>query len=361
MTMQYESLFEAPASYAANPYTNPEFQNEWESSMETQNEWETNSYSNPELENEWETNAYSNPYSNPEMQNEWETSMEMQNEWETSPYSNPEFENEWETSPYSNPEFENEWETSPYSNPEMNPEGEFFFKKLASFAKKKLLPLAKKMAPNLARTLIGMIPGVGALAGPLAGKLTSALVQEAEMEVSQLESNLFGTNEMEAEVGNSEAAYEGALTEFLAAQAAEASTEAESEAAIAASLPITISIMGGKRALRPVMPVMAQATGRLTQAMRQQGPAGRQLLRTIPTIQRQTVATLKAAARSGQPINSATAIKAMANATNRVLSNPQTVQKAVVRNAMLRQQTAPPSHPRRMNGAPCAKCAAAGR
>ncbi len=347
MTMQYESLFETPATPMANPYSNAEFEHEWEHIMEMQNEWETNPYSNPELTNEWETN----PYSNPEMQNEWETSMEMQNEWET---------NEWETNPYSNPEMQNEWETNPYSNPEMNPEGEFFFKRIAAFAKKRLLPLAKKMAPNLARTLIGMIPGVGALAGPLAGKLTSALLQEAEMEVSQLEANLFGTNEMEAEVGNSEAAYEGALTEFLAAQAAEASTEAESEAAIAASLPITISIMGGKRALRPVMPVMAQATGRLTQAMRQQGPAGRQLLRTIPTIQRQTVATLKAAARSGQPINSATAIKAMANATNRVLSNPQAVQKAVVRNAVLRQQTAPPN-PRRTNAIPCAKCAAAGR
>jgi hypothetical protein len=355
MAMQYESLFETPT----NSYSNAELEHEWEHSMEMQNEWEANPYSNPELENEWETNAYSNSYSNPEFTNEWETSMEMQNEWEANPYGNPELENAWESNPYSNPEFENEWETNPYSNSEMNPEGEFFFKRLASFAKKRLLPLARKMAPNLARTLLGMIPGVGAIAGPLAGKLTSALLQEAEMEVAQLEANFFGTNEAEAEVANHEVAYEAALTEFLAAQAAEASTESESESAIAASLPITITIMGGKRALRPVIPVMTQATGQLAKAMRQQGPAGRQLLRTIPTIQRQTVATLKAAARAGQPINSTTALRAMANATNRVLSNPQAVQKAVVRNAVLRQRTAPPN-PRRM-AAPCPKCAAAGR
>jgi len=207
-----------------------------------------------------------------------------------------------------------------------------------------------------------MIPGVGLAAAPIAAKLTSQLLREGEMEASQMEMEFFGTNEAEAEVASNEVAYEAALTEFLAAQAAEMATEAEAEAAIAAALPITISIMGGKRALRPVMPAMTQATGRLTRMLRQQGPVGKQLLRTVPTIQRQTVATLKAAARSGQPINSATAVKAMAAATNKVLSNPQTVQKAIVRNAVLRQRTAPP-HPRRAASAavPCPKCAASRR
>lgn len=91
------------------------------------------------------------------------------------------------------------------------------------------------------------------------------------MEAVQMEAQLFGTNAAEAEVANTEVAYEAALTEVLSAQAAEATTEAEAEAAIAATLPITITIMGGRRALRPVMPVMAQATGRLTRMLRQQG------------------------------------------------------------------------------------------
>lgn len=350
MATQYEGLFETPASH----YSNPEFSNEWESNPEFENEWEAN----PEFENEWET---SDRYSNPELSNEWEAgNMEFENEWE----GNPEFENEWETNQYSNPELANEWEANPYGNSELSQEGEYFFKGLKKGLKslaKVAAPLAKKLAPIAARSLVGMIPGVGAIAGPLAGKLTAALVQEAEMEVAQMEAAFFGINEAEAEVANNEVAHEAALTEFLAAQAAEATTEGEAEAAIAAALPITISIMGGKRALRPVMPVMAQATGRLTKVLNQQGSVGKQLLRTIPTIQRQTVATLKAAARSGQPINSATAVKAMAAATNRVLSNPQTVQQAVVRNAVLRQRTAPP-HPRRMaaNGArptQCPKCA----
>jgi hypothetical protein len=50
MALQYEALFEAPASHEASHYSNPEFENEWE----------TNHYSNSELENEWETNHYSN-------------------------------------------------------------------------------------------------------------------------------------------------------------------------------------------------------------------------------------------------------------------------------------------------------------
>ncbi|PZV10625.1 MAG: hypothetical protein DCF22_16200 [Leptolyngbya sp.] len=275
----------------------------------------------------------------------------------SNPYSNPEFENEWEA---SNMEFANEWEINPYSNPELTQEGEYFFKGLGKGLKalaKVAALLAKKLAPIAAKALVGMIPGVGAIAAPLAGKLTSALVNEAEMEVAQMEATLFGTNEAEAEVANTEIAHEAALTEFLAAQAAESNMEGEAEAAIAASLPITISIMGGKQALRPVMPVMTQATGQLTRVLHQQGPAGKQLLRTVPTIQRQAVATLKAAARAGQPINSATAVKAMASATNRVLSNPQTVQKAIVRNVSLRQRTAPP-HPRRAASAAtqCPNC-----
>ena len=365
MAMQYEALFEAPASHEAqpynNPYSNPEFENEWEAS---------NSYSNPEFENEWEA---SNPYSNLEFENEWESSnpysnLEFENEWENSnPYSNPELQNEWEANLYSNPELQNEWEMNPYGNPEIAQEGEYFFKKAfrsigrgIKSAAKVLGPIAKKLAPMVAGSLASMIPGAGVIAGPIAGQLVGQMVKEGEMEAQQMEMEFFGNNEMEAEVSNSEVAYEAALTEFLAAQAAESTMEGEAEAAIGAALTTTVDIMGGKRALRPVMPALTQVTGQLTKMLRQQGPAGKQLLRTVPTIQRQAVATLKAAARAGQPINSATAVKAMAAATNRVLSNPQTVQKAVVRNAVLRQRTAPPNPRRAASGAAtqCPTCAA---
>jgi hypothetical protein len=349
MAMQHPAMFEAPASHEANPYSNP--------------------YSNPEFEDEWETTHeathYSNPYSNPEFENEWEATQEA-NPY-SNPYSNPEFEDEWEatqeanpySNPYSNPEFEDEWEATQeaahYSNPYSNPEdeGEYFFKKAfrrigrgIKAVAKAAAPLAKRFAPILAGKLAAFIPGVGPIAGPLAAKLTSALVKEGEMEAMQMEAEFFGMNEMEAEVSQTEVAHEAALTEFLAAQAAEASTEAEAESAIGATLPITISIMGGRRALRPVIPILTQANATIAKTLAQQGPTGRQLLRLAPTIQRRAIATLKAAARSGQPINGTTAVKAMSSAAYRVLNNPKTVQKAIVRNAVLRQRTAPPN-PRR--------------
>jgi hypothetical protein len=406
MAIPNQSLFEAPAAHEthySNPYSNPEFEDEWEATHEATHY--SNPYSNPEMESEWETpeaTHYSNPYSNPEFENEWEatheathhsnpySNPEMESEWEatheathySNPYSNPEMENEWETpeathysNPYSNPEMESEWETheampysNPYSNPEWEDEGEYFFKKAfrsigrgIKAVAKAAAPLAKRFAPILAGKLASLIPGVGLIAGPLAAKLTSALVQEGEMESVQMEAEFFGTNEAEAEVSHTETAHEAALTEFLAAQAAEATTEAEAEAALGASLPITITIMGGRRALRRVMPILNQANSQLVKNLAQQGPVGRQLLRTVPAIQRQTVATLKAAARSGRPINGPLAVRAMVAATRRVLGNPQRVQRTMVRNAVLRQRTAPPN-PRRaaagvgMNGR-CPACA----
>jgi hypothetical protein len=326
------ALFEAPTAHEANPYqnpySNPEFENEWEMPS-------GNPYAHPEFESEWEMQGVS-PYSNPEY--EWGTQ-------EAYPYSNPEYE--WGTQeayPYSNPEYEFEMQgtyppgngyANPYANPEFEDEGEYFFKKAF-----------QTLGRGIAGGLVGMIPGAGTVAGPLAAKLTSAMLQEGEMEAAQMEAEVFGSNELQTEVSNTEVAHEAALTEFLAAQAAEATTEAEAEAAIAATLPMTIRIMGGRNALRRVTPVMVQVTGQMTKMMQQQGPAGKQLLRTIPSIQRRAVSTLKAAARAGQPVNNATAVKAMASATHRVLSNPQAVNKAIVRNASLRERTAPPN-PRR--------------
>jgi hypothetical protein len=324
-------MFEAPASYEASPYGNPEWEGEWESYEYGQ------SPANPELTSEWELPEM-NSYANPELTSEWELP-------ETNPYANPELTSEWELP-----------ETNPYANPEYEYEGDpEFFKKLRGFVRKVAAPLAKRFAPTLARTLGGMIPGVGAIAGPLAASLTSQLLKEGEMEAVQMETAAFGSNEMEAEVANTEAAYEAALTEVLASQAAEATSQGEAEALLGATLPITITIMGGRRSLRRVMPSLAKANSVLVQSLRQQGTAGKQLLRTVPSIQRQTVSTLKAAARAGQPINSATAVKAMAASTRRVLGNPQRVEQVVTRNAVLRQRTVPPN-PRRAMASSCPSC-----
>ena len=186
----------------------------------------------------------------------------------------------------------------------------------------------------------GMIPGVG----PIVSQVLGSVMREAEAEVQHLEANLFGAGE--GEVPAHETAQEAALTEMLAAEAASAMTEAEAASVIAATLPITIRIMGGRRALRPVLPAMTQANSRLVRSLRRQGPQGRQLLRAVPAIQRQAIATLRAAGRRGQPVTGPMAVGALAAASRRVLSNPRRVSIVIGRNAAIRRRVAPMS-PRR--------------
>jgi len=328
--MNPETVFEAPGAHETH-YSNPE------------TEWETEAYSNPfSQENEWETEAYSNPFS---QENEWENESHY-----STPYAQ---ESEWEAQ-YSNPYAqESEWEShfsSPYAQEsEWEDEGEYFFGSLWKGIKKvgrTLAPLAKKFAPKIAGTLVGMIPGVGSVLSPLASQAAKALLKEGEAEASNLESQLFVTHEGEMEVSNSELGQQLALTEFLAAQAAEAESESEAEAAIAASLPITITIMGGRRALRPVVPILSQANARVVSALRRRGPAGSELLRLMPTVHRQTIGTLHAASRAGHRITAPLALKTMAHVTHKVLNSPRTVARAVDRNILLKHRVAP-TMPRR--------------
>lgn len=392
MTMQHEATFETPFAHEAHPYSNPysaqelnedEWESEWEMGASNEahpysTEWESpeaSHYSMPEA-TEWETHEahpYSNPYSNPYAQEVHEDEWEMP---EAHPYSNPyaqeAHELEWETpeahpysNPYSNPYaaqelHEDEWEATPEwemqeAATEWEDEGEFFFKRAFRGLKniaKRLAPIGKMLAPIAARALGSMIPGAGVIAGPLAAQLTRQLVREGEMEVESVEASFFGTNESEAEVGHSEAAHEAALTELLAHEAAFAESESEAQALLSGTLPITISVMGGRRALRPVMPTMSMANSRLVRVMRRQGPGGRRLLSLVPTINRLAVSILRSAARSGRPITGPLVVRSMAVATQRVLANPMRVQRAVERNAVLRRRVAPLSPRRAMTFVP---------
>lgn len=283
------------------------------------------------------------PYHSPEFANEWEmpeaNSLEFEDEWETpaSPYANPEFENEWQAQ-----------EAGHYASPasaEWEDEGEYFFKKALSGIRriaKAAAPLAKRLAPIAAKTLVGAIPGVRPDAAPLAGKLVSALLREGEMEAVQMEAQFFGTNEFEAEVGNTETAQEAALTEVLAAEASHTQTEGEAEALLGAAVPSAVRSMGGQRRLRHVMPALVRANARLIRLLHQKGPGGRHLLRLTPTILRRTIASLKAAQQAGRPVNAALATRLMAAHAGRVLGNSKVLTKSMIRNAIIRQRTVAP-------------------
>ena len=93
-----------------------------------------------------------------------------------------------------------EYEASPYSNPELEYEEEleadlFFkrFRRAIGRVARSVAPIARRLAPGAARALVSMIPGVGMIAGPLAGKLVGSLVREAEMEVAEMEQHFLTT------------------------------------------------------------------------------------------------------------------------------------------------------------------------
>jgi hypothetical protein len=74
------------------------------------------------------------------------------------------------------------------------------------------------------------------------------------------------------------------------------------------------------------------------------------LLRTVPAIQRQAVAALRAADRRGQRVTGPMAVGALAAASRRLLSNPRRVTIVVNRNAALGRRRMPLMTPRRMGG-----------
>ena len=78
---------------------------------------------------------------------------------------------------------------------------------------KRAAPFLKKLAPIAAKIVAGAIPGVGVVAGPLAGKLVSALTQEQQHE---LESILHEASlpHPEFEMASHEAEFEGYNPEF---------------------------------------------------------------------------------------------------------------------------------------------------
>jgi hypothetical protein len=171
----------------------------------------------------------------------------------------------------------------------------------------------------------------------------SRIFGEGEMEAAAMEAELFGGSEFEGEIAAHEAAHEAALTEVLAAEAAHTESEGEAAALLGAALPITITIMGGRRALRSVKPTLAQANTRLVRGIRRSGPPGPQLLRAVPAIHRRTIASLKAAQRAGQPVTPHLVVRTMAGQAARVLGTPSIFGPAVTRNTAIRQSTVAPA------------------
>jgi hypothetical protein len=215
-------------------------------------------------------------------------------------------------------------------------------KALAGVARRAIAPAARALAPTVTRALSSLVPGGALLAGPL-GRLLPQLLGQAEGEVAALEGSLLsGAASGESGEVPADRARDAQLTEVLAAESVLAESDAEAAAVLGATLPLTITIMGARRSARPVLPALVQGQRRLVGVLRGSGPAGAQLQRLVPAIDRRTAATIRRLRRRGRPITAPVALAAQAAAARSVLGNPALVRRTVMRNGSLRLRTVPP-------------------
>jgi hypothetical protein len=161
--------------------------------------------------------------------------------------------------------------------------------------------------------------------------MINQLAAEAEMEVAHMEQHFTNTFAQTGEMEHPEV-HEALMSELLAANAAAAQTEAEAEAASAVTIPLTIRVMRAQRTLLPVTTPLVQANTQLVRTLRRQDP---QLLLLLPRVHRLAVAILLRAAQMRR-LTAPFAVRTLAVATNRVMSNPRKVERAVQRNMALR-------------------------
>jgi hypothetical protein len=212
-------------------------------------------------------------------------------------------------------------------------EGEFFFKKLGSLAKKYaplLKSLAKKAAP-----IVGAAIG-GPIGSKIAGTAANLLLKEGELEGFDHEFESEGESEAEMEtVMEGPLTEQQALGELMAAAASKAVTDMEAEAQVGASVMISLTPQD-RDALRAVLPSLNRGVAVLTRVLRSR-PETRPVVRVIPTVVKRTAVQLRKHADAGRPVTRTLAARTMANQTRRVLSSPAVCNKAMQRNVRATQ------------------------
>ncbi len=247
------------------------------------------------------------------------------------------YEYELEALPELEWEGEGEWEW------EGEAESEEFFRRIAGLARRAAAsPALRQVGLRAARGALSGLGGVGAaLGGALGGaqggalgrSLGSTLGRHLSGRLPQREYE--GEWEYEMEVNPIRRVYPDALMEHLGHAAAEAESEEEAEAFIGALVPLAARLL--PRAASSVMrvaPNLIRGAAGAARALRR-NPATRQLVRTLPTVVRQTTANLARQAAQGRPITPQGAVRTLARQTARVVGSPQRSTQAFRRSRAL--------------------------
>jgi hypothetical protein len=264
------------------------------------------------------------------------TRLKPRNPWERpGSYFNPEFESEWEIqeaghSVYSARVEETQWEAP------------FLFQQVLHNIQniaQATAPIAKQIGAIAARRLVQTTAGLGHRLTPRTNRLLKTVLREGDRSAAYFEAEWFGYAALEIEISPHSVAYDAALSEVLAAEASHTHSEREAAAFMGAVLPITLRTMGEPWILRPVTPTLLNRTVRLVHLLCQRGPAGRRLLRLLPSILRRSIISLQTAQHLGYPLSTSLVGQVMASHTDRVFGNPRLVSQLITRNAVIRQRT----------------------
>jgi|GEM_PF-3764085 len=169
-----------------------------------------------------------------------------------------------------------------------------------------------------------------------------SVLHGAETEASEVESGALGTHEFESELSVTDQAHELALTEILAAESTHSGMESEAQSLLATALPITISIMGGASGLKRILPALTQANAKLTGAMYYAEQLPKAALSLVPTIQRRVISGIKAINDTNQALTSDLVHRLVAAQAASVLSKPNVIGRAMIRNRAIRMNTMSP-------------------
>jgi hypothetical protein len=194
-----------------------------------------------------------------------------------------------------------------------------------------IAPVVKKLAPIAGKVVGGAFGGpAGAMIGGKIGGLVSQLeAEEFDGEGGDTE------EELEAQTVPGLTAVNEALAEEFAGESAETENEAEAQS-LAGGVTIHI-ISHAPMAVQRMSPILVRRSARLAQLLRR-SPRTRPFLKTLPAINRRTVATLAHKAARGKPITPRTAVRTMARQTMRLLGNPQRTATALVKNDLHRRK-----------------------
>lgn len=185
-------------------------------------------------------------------------------------------------------------------------DSEAFCTKIRGLARQ-LAPMLKQVAP-IAAKVVGMA---------IAGKLASDSEYEFE-------------GELESDYEWEPAPQPESLAEALAAMASHVESSAEAEAYTGALTARIIPIKSDS--MRQISPKLVKGAAALTRILRQ-SPATRPLVKTVPTIVARTSNTLIREAAQGKAIVPQTAARVMAAETYKVLGNPMTCAKTLMRSS----------------------------